>query len=426
MLKVVKACCSEGMRDNLRFLFSYFRQKQQRTFSVLRILFSGMFVRNSLRSFAYIKNLNRQPFIDSLGGSSRVEFLQVKLPNKNIGISSTLSATPEIFGRPKIWFDQKKPNWTKKSFVSVAENLYLTPEGQIFDQKLRSVNCLWNRRDYRYLQLLDKVRNGIDLDWANNLAKLKAYDQLLCISQSTSSVYGHFLVELLPRFWLAKKNGYANLPIYTNLDHEVYSEIFSLLGVDKEQLINANLQGAVLAKEVVVPVYHHASECAMPSFGIEVIHEVKKKALLKSKGLKKSSKRIFVCKKDTDNRKINNQVEVENILIDYGFEAVIPSDFSFCEQVELFASAEFVVGEHGSGMFNAVFCNSSAVVIDLFPGCVNTGLYRVLHSLGITYKAMLSPENSFVAWKNNRSFSINIPLFKDMLQKTGFEAQNNS
>ena len=152
----------------------------------------------------------------------------------------------------------------------------------------------------------------------------------------------------------------------------------------------------------------------------------KKKALLKSKGLKKTSKRIFVCKKDTDNRKINNQVEVENILIDYGFEAVIPSDFSFCEQVELFASAEFVVGEHGSGMFNAVFCNSSAVVIDLFPGCVNTGLYRVLHSLGITYKAMLSPENSFVAWKNNRSFSINIPLFKDMLQKTGFEAQNNS
>jgi capsular polysaccharide biosynthesis protein len=51
----------------------------------------------------------------------------------------------------------------------------------------------------------------------------------------------------------------------------------------------------------------------------------------------------------------------------FGFEKVDPGTLTVAKQVRLFAEAELVVGAHGAGLSNLVFCPEGAAVLELFP-----------------------------------------------------------
>jgi capsular polysaccharide biosynthesis protein len=95
---------------------------------------------------------------------------------------------------------------------------------------------------------------------------------------------------------------------------------------------------------------------------------------------------------------------------------------SFNEQVSTFFYADYIIGEHGSGMFNAIFCKDEAVVFDLFPASVNTTLYRALKSLDIKYIAIQSPEGSMARWSANNSFRVNINFIEKAFNDNGVYA----
>jgi capsular polysaccharide biosynthesis protein len=43
------------------------------------------------------------------------------------------------------------------------------------------------------------------------------------------------------------------------------------------------------------------------------------------------------------------------------------SDFSFCEQVALFYNAKEVIGLHGAGFANTIFCKHETKIIEMRP-----------------------------------------------------------
>jgi len=64
-------------------------------------------------------------------------------------------------------------------------------------------------------------------------------------------------------------------------------------------------------------------------------------------------------------RSIINENEVKDFLKKQGFEFLTLSKHHFNQQVEIFNQAECVVGLHGAGFANIVFCEPNTKVLEL-------------------------------------------------------------
>jgi capsular polysaccharide biosynthesis protein len=415
---LVKRLLSPRHRDRLRF-FWHWIVETERTFRKHIVRFFAM---GSVDGFlVYLKcRSNAFPFLYYVKSGQRIYIS----PNKTLGnvsrkgVSVKLKANPKIFGRPLIWYQQRKPKWIRQYFVSEINDVVLTDFGRVFDKKGGSLVSLWHRRDYKFRHLTTNLINGVRIS-SMQTPKIEVFDRVIMLAQNTAMIYGHFLVEVLPRLALAKEVGLRDSIIYINLHHSVYKSALSYLNIDAANLVDANKQPVISAHRAVVPVFHHASDGILPAFGVRILRTLKCAVLAKIEGGREVVTRLYVSRAKCAGRGIFNEPAVLSLLEPLGFKVVYPESYSFEEQVFLFSNAECVVGEHGSGMFNSVFCNSGAIVIDLFPASVNTNLYRALLPLGINYHAVLSPEGSMVRWNMAKSFSVNIIEFAAALKSLG-------
>ena len=76
--------------------------------------------------------------------------------------------------------------------------------------------------------------------------------------------------------------------------------------------------------------------------------------------------RIFVSRK-SGSRKILNEIEVNEVLSDYGFQTIYPEELTFSEQVSIFHNAKIVVGTKGAAITNIIFCRSGVFLLILSP-----------------------------------------------------------
>jgi capsular polysaccharide biosynthesis protein len=76
-------------------------------------------------------------------------------------------------------------------------------------------------------------------------------------------------------------------------------------------------------------------------------------------------RRIYVARFNAASRQMENERELADRLIGIGFEIIIAENLSFSEQVRCFAEASVVVGPHGAGLTNCVYCWPGTTVIEL-------------------------------------------------------------
>lgn len=102
---------------------------------------------------------------------------------------------------------------------------------------------------------------------------------------------------------------------------------------------------------------------------------------------------LFIKRKEGLNRTIKNSAEIEEIARETGFTVVEPGDHTWTQQVKLFSNARAIIGIHGAGLTNILFCKNNDVrLFELFPGkgvapehyrnmCINLG-FRYTSLLG--------------------------------------------
>lgn len=78
------------------------------------------------------------------------------------------------------------------------------------------------------------------------------------------------------------------------------------------------------------------------------------------------NRRLLVARKGPT-RTIHNIEQVQAFLSRYEFETVYLEGMSMVDQILLFQSAEFVIGAHGAGLANLLFCEPGTKVIELMP-----------------------------------------------------------
>lgn len=80
----------------------------------------------------------------------------------------------------------------------------------------------------------------------------------------------------------------------------------------------------------------------------------------------KPFRKIFISRSKATKRRILNEAALLPILQETGFEIVFPEELSYREQVKLFAESKVVVGAHGAGFTNLLFCQNTSV-LELHP-----------------------------------------------------------
>jgi hypothetical protein len=82
--------------------------------------------------------------------------------------------------------------------------------------------------------------------------------------------------------------------------------------------------------------------------------------------VKKRSRRLLIERKGPT-RMISNFDAVRAVLSEEGFDTVSLEGMAPSDQILLFQSAEFVVGAHGAGLANLLFCEPGTKVIEFMP-----------------------------------------------------------
>ncbi len=130
---------------------------------------------------------------------------------------------------------------------------------------------------------------------------------------------------------------------------------------------------------------------------------------------KSQEKKLFITRKLIRGRTIINIDEIISLLKQYEFEIIDSDDFSLNEQIDIFSSAETIIGIHGAGLTNMIYrYPEKCTLIEIFPPDMTpTHYYWLSKELGFNYNAVLGVEgdrNSFSVNKNQ--FEITIKSFE--------------
>jgi capsular polysaccharide biosynthesis protein len=101
--------------------------------------------------------------------------------------------------------------------------------------------------------------------------------------------------------------------------------------------------------------------------------------------------RIYVSRKKSRRRKIENENEVIEILNKYNFTVIYNEDYSFFEQVAIYSQVKYLISIHGAGLTNMLFMQSPAAIFELHKKQTNTSdqhsliFWYMADALGLKY-----------------------------------------
>lgn len=99
-------------------------------------------------------------------------------------------------------------------------------------------------------------------------------------------------------------------------------------------------------------------------------------------------RKLYVTSTDAPSRPLRNEAALIEALQQRGFEVVTPASLSFTEQIRLFRNAAIVVGPHGAGMTNIVFCDPGTIVYEMVSAhYTNACFCNLAHICGLHYWA---------------------------------------
>lgn len=317
----------------------------------------------------------------SIDELSKTQSLQKLFP-----ISEQVTATPEIkemrllanseylisenYSVPKIY----SVTLTKVIYLSSRYNLFFTKSRKLIADSLIYKNQLKNIKKISLSGLFFKKPDNL-LGTYSIFRTYKSYKN-----------YYHSLIDNIPRLYLLHQDEYKKIPEIKLL---VSSELTKLEDFYLKKLLPENVKVFLVKpnnfyflEKLIFPQLLTSSNAGyLPSEYLEFF--IKK---IKPNRERNKVNRIFISRKNSRSRHIQNEDEILDRLAIHGFKRYFLEELSITEQIELFYDADYVIGVHGAGLVNLIF-SSEINVLEIFPtSYVMTHYYYLSKSLNHTYR----------------------------------------
>ena len=109
--------------------------------------------------------------------------------------------------------------------------------------------------------------------------------------------------------------------------------------------------------------------------------------------------RFYISRHKAASRRIVNESEIGPLLEEHGFETVLCEELSLAKQVTLFTKTTAIIGGHGAGLTNLIYCMAGSFVGEIYIDGVPPAYLVMSKQLGMRFnrfKATLVVEQSRV------------------------------
>ena len=190
--------------------------------------------------------------------------------------------------------------------------------------------------------------------------------------------YWHWLFDVLPRFGLCSRTINLNEIDYfllPSLLKKFQRETLDCLNIPKHKRISSEKFRHIKAKELIMTDHPLVTSGNATKDNLNIHNWII--SWLKDNFLnpdiiinQKIKNKIYIDRSDTisnhlPQRLISNEDEIKKYLLKNNFIFVKLHETKFREQINLFHNAECIVGLHGAGFVNVVFCKPGTKIIEL-------------------------------------------------------------
>lgn len=290
---------------------------------------------------------------------SRCEYTTVRKAREIVEVPP-VAVDKEVFFKYETFYHRTAPEqfilklengrvWGRNGAIITADDVFITDVSQEFGPAKfdASKHSIWRRL---------KLRKPVEINGS-----------VAVVASPGGNVYAHWLCDILPRLLLLKDQGIINkvdkiIMSFGWLDWQV--ETLDRLGIDKTKIINT----------IDDPEFHlRASTVYVPSYPNEHgtvndwVCEAVRNVYIEKDVPSKKSNRLYISRAKAKGRQLVNEDEVFALLSEYGFEKIFAEDYSTPDKARMFYDAECIVGPHGGGFTNLLFCSPGCTVVDIFP-----------------------------------------------------------
>jgi hypothetical protein len=293
-------------------------------------------------------------------------------PERRMGCLEFPVRYPVVFNpelMPGYAIDGMERSWARRNFlpqpleICHLFNVYTTGDGLIFDSDLRlivnaSPPVTQTQAASARRALSDRIESGL---------VSREAEPTVIASCTNGQNYGHYMLEMLPiaiigdTMFSDRKPKFL-LPWTMPAMADVIFRTLALVRIDPDRVIIQKYGDPVLLKEAF-------TIRGLTAHGTYLAAAAVQAAEWAGRSIPPARpKKIFVSRVgDNLNRRLLNQVEVEDRLAAKGFTIVDPGSMNVEEQIAIFKGADLVVGTCGAAMTNIVFCKPGTGVVSLVP-----------------------------------------------------------
>jgi len=236
--------------------------------------------------------------------------------------------------------------------------------------------------------------------------------------------YWHWLVDVLPRLALCNKTVHLSEIDYFLLpDHikKFQIETLDCLNIPRQKRLSSKKFRHISAKKLIVtdhPVVISGDATQdthnIPRWIILWLKEVFLNKKFKTNKINKN--KIYIDRGESDRnylpqRQISNEDEVKKYLLKNNFISIKLQDIDFVKQIDLFHNAECIVGLHGAGLANLVFCKEKTKVVELRSSNAGPMYENIAKKNNLNYNSIISEAKQIYKYNYpNQQGSIDVSI----------------
>jgi capsular polysaccharide biosynthesis protein len=196
----------------------------------------------------------------------------------------------------------------------------------------------------------------------------------------------HWLLDILPRFEVARRSGFGWDCIVGPASTPVQRACYERLDIDRGTIIKPPFGGQLMLREAIVSSFPSLRFAPSP-FAVRFIRELFKDCLTPDHSL---PRRVYISRGESANRRVLNESEVREALARLDIEPVPLESMTIELQAQLFANADLIVAPHGAGLANCAFCRPGTRLIEAFGARYTPGFFRRLAAIrGMDYQCLV-------------------------------------
>ncbi len=294
-----------------------------------------------------------------------------------------------IYGQIK---EKLNPDTEKNVIIkktSIEENFsykfYLVKNGRLYTDTIHDTAIIFKNKIVEGASF--QLRNNKNVKCEENIVFTKGTPRIkknisgtvlsLLTGGGGNSNYWHWLFDVLPRIYIAKNfinSEQVDYYLFPDLKQKFQQETLDFLNLPMKKRISSKNYRHFSASEIMITdhPYNILNDPDQDSLNIPewIILFLRKSFLTEDKDTNKFPKKIYIDRSDSKSghsmmRTILNESDVKKILKEKGYEFLVLSDYHFVDQVKMFNQATSIVGLHGAGFANTVFCKPNTKILEL-------------------------------------------------------------